>query len=795
MNTDDTDACLWNCLAASCGDGHVWAGVEVCDDGNTIEDGVCSHDCQMAGCPAGFAACDASPDNGCETDIANSIANCGACNAVCAPAHAIPACNGGQCEVSACVTPYNDCNGVASDGCEIDLANDPANCGSCGTSCAAPNTVATCAASTCQVVGCTGSFADCTPQYGCETDTSNNMQHCGGCNLPCALPNASETCDAGSCQVVQCDTAFGDCNGVAADGCEISLDNDPLHCGACGAACDLPNAVPGCTTGHCFVSACNAPFSNCNGLDADGCEIDLSSDPLHCGSCATDCNTVFPHSNVGCSAGGCTFEGCLPDHWDLDGNPANGCEYACVLVPGPDLPDDDFTDSNCDGIDGDAAAAIFVAANGDDAAPGTKEQPMATINGGLARAASVGKTQVYVSNGVYVGRVTLRNGISIYGGFSRSNQWKRSNAYVSTIRSSTLGNGRMTALEGVDITAPTVVDELTIETTSTTSTGASNYAVYCTRCSGLALRNNIITAGAAGLGSIGANGAIGANGNGGFGGGGGSCDGANWGAGGSGGTSACGRTGGNGGRGGTEGSNAGLAGSQGAGGTTGGTGGGGGDPGRPGNRGSDGATGGTGASGSAGSGGAVLAGFWSSAAGGSGGFGIHGNGGGGGGGAGGQGGWLVNDGSGNGGGGGGAGGCGGENGTGGSGGGGSFGVFVIDSNGLVLFANSISSAGGGNGGAGGIGGSGGTGAGGGPGAAACPGEIGAGGAGGNGGGGGRGGGGGGGAGGPSYAVYRVGSSAVDATGNTLSHGSGGTGGSGGVPNGVTGATGASGNVF
>ena len=44
---------------------------------------------------------------------------------------------------------------------------------------------------------------------------------------------------------------------------------------------------------------------------------------------------------------------------DLDGNPANGCEYACTAT-GPDLPDDSFIDSNCDGIDGDASKAIFV---------------------------------------------------------------------------------------------------------------------------------------------------------------------------------------------------------------------------------------------------------------------------------------------------------------------------------------------------------------------------------------------------------------------------------------------------
>ncbi len=47
-NEIDTDACLPDCTAASCGDGHVHAGVEVCDDG--VNDGA------YGGCNPGCAA-------------------------------------------------------------------------------------------------------------------------------------------------------------------------------------------------------------------------------------------------------------------------------------------------------------------------------------------------------------------------------------------------------------------------------------------------------------------------------------------------------------------------------------------------------------------------------------------------------------------------------------------------------------------------------------------------------------------------------------------------------------------
>ena len=46
--------------------------------------------------------------------------------------HATPACREGACAVGACAASMADCNGVAADGCEVDLRTSPANCGGCG---------------------------------------------------------------------------------------------------------------------------------------------------------------------------------------------------------------------------------------------------------------------------------------------------------------------------------------------------------------------------------------------------------------------------------------------------------------------------------------------------------------------------------------------------------------------------------------------------------------------------------------------------------------------------------------
>lgn len=751
--------------------------------------------CEMGACDTNYADCDNTAGNGCEIDTQTSLDHCGACDAKCGDENATATCQSGQCQL-VCDTGYDNCDNDPKNGCEANLSGDVNNCGGCGTVCAVPTVgAAACVNGVCGIVGCPPPLADCDglAANGCETDTSQSTGHCGTCGNACvAPPNASASCAGSTCGVGQCNAGFGDCNGQANDGCEADTNTDVQNCGSCNSACSFPNAGATCSSGSCGMGTCDTGFSNCNGLTVDGCEADTTSDPNHCGSCGIDCDDQFPNSTTSCNAGGCQFTGCSPGFYDIDGNVANGCEYACTFQSASDLPDDAFVDANCDGIDGDVASAVFVATNGNDSNPGTKQQPMQTVPAGIGRASITGKTQVYISNGTYIGRVNLVNAISLYGGYSAANNWARSAAYVATIQSSTVTNGYVSAMVGTNITSTTTVDRLSIHTGNTSSTGISNYALHCAGCGGLRLRNNDVDAGNAGPGTAGftgTNGSPGSTGNGGLS---GSCDDNGTGAsGGPGGTSACGRNGGNGGKGGNVPASAGANGGTGAIGTPGGNGGGVGDPGGDGGNGQPGANGGSGANGGGASGGGLTSNFWISNAGGTGTNGTPGNGGGGGGGGGAQSCTFCNDGYGNGGGGGGGAGCAGTAGGGGSGGGGSFGVFLVNSTGVQLVNNTISSGNGGNGGAGGVRGAGGIGANGGPGGTTCTSEIGQGGNGGKGGNGGNGGYGGGGAGGPSYALYRSGTS-VSTAGNSFSFGSAG---SGGPSSGNAGSSGAAGAIF
>lgn len=97
----------------------------------------------------------------------------------------------------------------------------------------------------------------------------------------------------------------------------------------------------------------------------------------------------------------------------------------CQVKPGPDVPDDDFADSNCDGIDGDLARAVFVAPGGDDGALGSAEHPLKTLAKGIERAQADGK-DVYVCNGTYNENVVVRGkGVSVFAGFECVNGWRR----------------------------------------------------------------------------------------------------------------------------------------------------------------------------------------------------------------------------------------------------------------------------------------------------------------------------------------------------------------------------------
>jgi hypothetical protein len=121
-----------------------------------------------------------------------------------------------------CMGDYRDCDGDPNNGCEVNITNDPANCGQCGYVCNLPNAVSGCANGDCIVSSCLGNYRNCdgNPANGCETNILNNMSHCGACNIACSAPHANMACSNGTCVITSCQSGFYDCDGIAANGCE-----------------------------------------------------------------------------------------------------------------------------------------------------------------------------------------------------------------------------------------------------------------------------------------------------------------------------------------------------------------------------------------------------------------------------------------------------------------------------------------------------------------------------------------------------------------------------------------------
>ena len=277
-------------------------------------------------CTPGFADCDGVETNGCEVDTRASTDHCGGCGLRCDPANATARCEMGRCAVGACASDFGDCDGNATNGCEADLRSALAHCGACGMACAStPNSLVVCAARSCLRVCATG-FADCDGNVtnGCEVDTRTSNTHCGGCGRACNPMGGSGSCVAGSCTVTACMTGRADCDALPGNGCEVDVTTSTDHCGGCNARCATrANARTSCAAGACNYT-CEASFADCDGSPSTGCEVDTRSSVAHCGGCNQAC-AARANSTATCAAGACAYA-CVAGFADCDGNPSNGCE-------------------------------------------------------------------------------------------------------------------------------------------------------------------------------------------------------------------------------------------------------------------------------------------------------------------------------------------------------------------------------------------------------------------------------------------------------------------------------------
>ncbi len=167
-----------------------WVAVARCEHGQSCSAGDCANGCQDE-CTAGAARCQDGGTSSCsdrnfdgctewgpsEPCAAGESCEAGVCGDLvvdeecsCFPDHAIGRCVDEVCTVHGCLDGHLDCNGLASDGCEVNPMTDVEHCGGCGGACTvASDGAPVCVDGTC-AAECAPGFIDCdeNPENGCE---------------------------------------------------------------------------------------------------------------------------------------------------------------------------------------------------------------------------------------------------------------------------------------------------------------------------------------------------------------------------------------------------------------------------------------------------------------------------------------------------------------------------------------------------------------------------------------------------------------------------------------------------
>jgi hypothetical protein len=240
----------------------------------------------------------------------------------------------------------------------VPLDNPQFGCGDPFCSpCGLANADAGCDDAACSLLACNDGWTDCdlNPANGCESDINSDPLNCGACNAPCTtLPNMTATCVGGTCSAPACVIGYQDCNLDMSDGCEVNTTTDPAHCGVCSNVCQPPaNSTGTCASSQCGFT-CNAGFQDCNSNSADGCEQNLQSSVTSCGTCGNVCTT--PNATPACNAGNCAVGTCDGTWTNCNASAADGCEVDTQTS----LSDCGTCGNACNGNNGLASCALGV---------------------------------------------------------------------------------------------------------------------------------------------------------------------------------------------------------------------------------------------------------------------------------------------------------------------------------------------------------------------------------------------------------------------------------------------------
>ncbi len=266
-------------------------------------------------CDADFADCNKQPGDGCESYLPTDSQNCGGCDVVCeTPAHASgSSCADGDC-VFQCLAGYDDCNGIAGDGCEVDLLTDSSHCGSCDSPCAegekcdGGDCVPTVVAATCNDILTTMNMWGMSSKGVDLRKYTNSTLHYLGC--------PGDGCDPGQFYCTYDANSQTLAFGSTAE--EIRSVVDPNNANGD----TMPNSYNGC---------CNGPLGLCNGPDANNNGVAVDNAKALCSALGYKNGILkrWQTSNTCPEAHALTADGLS---WSSDWNNSSGygAEWQCV---------------------------------------------------------------------------------------------------------------------------------------------------------------------------------------------------------------------------------------------------------------------------------------------------------------------------------------------------------------------------------------------------------------------------------------------------------------------------------
>jgi len=489
--------------------------------------------------------CDGVIDDGFPLKNTPCTAGYGACQQagtyICNGTTTVCSVTGGTATAEICDGIDNDCNNKIDDawersaGCTVDCKNDSCTIGTgaCQRSgafvCNAGHTAVVCNAAV--VAGtpeqCNGIDDDCMGDVdeAAELTAPNCLDQdgvcagtkkaCGGVNgwLDCGqtqyAANTNGTYESSG--ETLCDGKDNDCDGSVD---EALSSYGPACDNPVGAATPLRGVCVGarksCASGSwaaCGVAEFGASYQatedQCDYLDND-CDGTVDegfiSDGKYyldtaCGNCQTNCTTIYanPNAHGVCDAIGvpeCRMICTNPTvYFDLNNVPDDGCEFMLD-------PDAIYVSS------GDTTAFDTAGCGLGPSATGGGRYPCKSIGYGLARAAALGRSKLFVADGTYEETVELKDDKkkSLYGGY-RPDNWGRNEdndhhplSTMTIIRGNdTMHEPHKMTIYASGITTATVVEGFVIYGQSATGASGNSYAIYVTGSNNqFAIQYNII---------------------------------------------------------------------------------------------------------------------------------------------------------------------------------------------------------------------------------------------------------------------------------------------------------------